>query len=229
MAVANLNIKPIEADLSLTYQTYKALKQAITSMDIYGHDEEIRLDEHQLSKGLGVSRTPIREAMARLEQEGLLRIVSRKGAFVVRKTKAEILEMITVWAALESMAARIITLNASDQDIASLRDMFATFENREIKANIDEYSDSNIHFHQKVISLSRNELIKSMTENLFIHISSIRAHTIGEDNRFNRSIVDHMHIIEALEKRDTDLAAKLVQEHTLELAAHVEKYVDYLD
>ena len=229
MAIANLNIKPIEADLSLTYQTYKALKQAITSMDIYGHDEEIRLDEHQLSQGLGVSRTPIREAMARLEQEGLLRIVSRKGAFVVRKTKAEILEMITVWAALESMAARLITLNASDQDIASLRDMFATFENREIKANIDEYSDSNIHFHQKVISLSRCELIETMTENLFIHISSIRAHTIGEDNRFNRSIVDHMHIIEALEKRDTDLAAKLVQEHTLELAAHVEKYVDYLD
>ena len=229
MAVANLKIKPIEADLSLTYQTYKALKQAITSMDIYGHDEEIRLDEHQLSQGLGVSRTPIREAMARLEQEGLLRIVSRKGAFVVRKTKAEILDMITVWAALESMAARLITLNASDQDIASLRDMFATFENREIKANIDEYSDTNIHFHQKVISLSRNELIETMTENLFIHISSIRAHTIGEDNRFNRSIVDHMHIIEALEDRDTELAAKLVQEHTLELAAHVEKYVDYLD
>lgn len=229
MAVANLNIKPIEADLSLTYQTYKALKQAITSMDIYGHDEEIRLDEHQLSQGLGVSRTPIREAMARLEQEGLLRIVSRKGAFVVRKTKAEILEMITVWGALESMAARLITLKASDREIATLRDMFATFENREIKANIDEYSDSNIHFHQKVISLSHCELIGLLTENLFIHISSIRAHTIGEDNRFNRSIVDHMHIIEALEKRDTELAAKLVLEHTLDLADHVEKNVDYLD
>ena len=229
MAVANLNIKPIEADLSLTYQTYKALKQAITSMDIYGHDEEIRLDEHQLSQGLGVSRTPIREARARLEQEGLLRIVSRKGAFVVRKTKAEILEMITVWGALESMAARLITLKASDREIATLRDMFATFENREIKANIDEYSDSNIHFHQKVISLSHCELIGSLTENLFIHISSIRAHTIGEDNRFNRSIVDHMHIIEALEKRDTELAAKLVLEHTLDLADHVEKNVDYLD
>ena len=142
-------------------------------MDIYGHDEEIRLDEHQLSQGLGVSRTPIREAMARLEQEGLLRIVSRKGAFVVRKTKAEILEMITAWAALESMAARLITLNASDQEITTLRDMFATFENREIKANIDEYSDTNIHFHQKVISLSHCELIESLTENLFIHISSI--------------------------------------------------------
>ena len=229
MAVANLNTKPIEAALSLTSQTYKALKQAITSMDIYGHDEEIRLDEHQLSQGLGVSRTPIREAMARLEQEGLLRIVSRKGAFVVRKTKAEILEMITVWGALESMAARLITLKASDREIATLRDMFATFENREIKANIDEYSDSNIHFHQKVISLSHCELIGLLTENLFIHISSIRAHTIGEDNRFNRSIVDHMHIIEALEKRDTELAAKLVLEHTLDLADHVEKNVDYLD
>ena len=137
--------------------------------------------------------------------------------------------MITVWAALESMAARLITLHASDREIATLRDMFATFENKEIKANIDEYSDSNIHFHQKVISLSHCGLIESLTENLFIHISSIRAHTIGEDNRFNRSIVDHMEIIEALEKRDTELAARLVLEHTLDLAVHVEKNVDYLD
>ena len=228
MAVARLNVQPIEVDFRLTSQTYKALKHAITSMNIYGGDEEIRLDERQLSQDLGVSRTPIREAMARLAQEGLLRIVARKGAFVVRKTKAEIIEMITVWAALESMAARLITLRAGDAEIATLRKMFASFEGKEIKANIDEYSDTNIRFHQTLLRLSRCDLLNELTENLFIHINSIRASTISQDDRFNRSIIDHMHIIEALERRDTELAERLVRDHTLDLAAHVDKNVDYL-
>ena len=76
-------------------------------MDIYDHDREIRLDERQLSDKLGVSRTPIREALTLLEQEGFIRLQPRRGIFVVRKTKTEIVEMIQVWAALESMAARM--------------------------------------------------------------------------------------------------------------------------
>jgi DNA-binding GntR family transcriptional regulator len=58
---------------------------------------------------------------------------------------------------------------------------------------------------------------------------SIRARTIADQDRANRSIIDHMHIIEALENRDSDLAAKLVREHSMNLARHIEKYVDYLE
>ena len=79
---------------------------AIVEIDIYADRDEHRLDERQLADQLGVSRTPIREALVRLEHEGLVRILPRRGAYVARKTKREILEMITVWAALESMAAR---------------------------------------------------------------------------------------------------------------------------
>ena len=110
--------------MSFRDQAYAALKQAIMDADIYGSAEEIRLDERQLSEALGVSRTPIREAMTRLEQKGLLRTEPRRGIFIVRKTKSEIIEMIEMWAALESMAARLATLNASDAEIAALRHMF---------------------------------------------------------------------------------------------------------
>jgi DNA-binding GntR family transcriptional regulator len=68
-----------------------------------------------------------------------------------------------------------------------------------------------------------------MAENLFYHMRSIRQQTIHEADRASRSIIDHMAIIEALEKRDTELAERLVRQHTLDLAAHVEKNVDYLD
>ena len=223
-----LRLQPLNTNMSFRDQAYAALKQAIVDADIYSHAGEVRLDERQLSLSLGVSRTPIREAMTLLEQEGLLRTVPRRGIFIVRKTKKQIVEMIEMWAALESMAARLATVNASDEDIAGLRTMFDEFRNATPAEHIDEYSDANIAFHQAIIRLSGSHLMGETIENLFIHVRAIRRMTISQADRAARSIVDHMRIIEALERRDTELAERLVRQHSLDLAAHVEKYCDFL-
>jgi DNA-binding GntR family transcriptional regulator len=220
---------PISASVSLRDRAYAALKQMITDADIYAHPEEIRLDERQLSQALGVSRTPIREAMTLLEQEGFLRTEPRRGIFIVRKTKKQIIEMIEMWAALESMAARLATINASDADIAELRRMFDEFRTTTPADHIDEYSDANIAFHQAIIRLSGSNLMGKTIENLFIHVRAIRKMTISQSDRAARSIIDHMRIIEALEARDTELAERLVRQHSLDLAAHVETHCDFLD
>ncbi len=107
---------------------------------------DIRLDERQLAQDFGISRTPVREAMAQLEREGFVRSVPRRGVYVVRKTKGEVIELIQAWAALESMAARLITEHASDEDIAGLRRMFTTFEGDKLHAKLDDYSEVNISF-----------------------------------------------------------------------------------
>jgi DNA-binding GntR family transcriptional regulator len=127
------------------------------------------------------------------------------------------------------MAARLITQGASDDDIAGLRRMFATFEGGEVAAKLDEYSEVNIEFHQAIIRMSRNRVLIDLAENLFTHMRMIRRKTIGEQDRADRSIRDHMHIIEALEARDTSRAEALVRAHALGLADHVAKYADYLD
>src|SRR5215207_9760177 len=127
-AAPKLKIAPLETTVSLRTLAYEAIKKAIMEMDIYGHPYEIRLDERQLSQDLGVSRTPIREALTLLEQEGFVRSMPRRGIFVVRKSKREIIEMIQVWAALESMAARLIAQKATDAEIAELRQLFHDFE-----------------------------------------------------------------------------------------------------
>jgi len=171
----------------------------------------------------------VREAMAQLEREGFVRSVPRRGIYVVRKTKQEVIELITAWAALESMAARLITTTASDEDIATLRSMFATFENGQLHAKLDEYSEVNIEFHQTIIRMSRNHVLVDLAENLFTHMRMIRRKTIGEDDRADRSIRDHMNIIHALEERDTELAEVLVRNHALGLADHVARHADYLD
>ena len=224
-----LDLRPLNTALSLREQAYFALKQAIMDADIYAHRDESRLDERQLSQALGVSRTPVREAMSLLEQEGFLRTEPRRGVFIVRKTKRQIIEMIEMWAALESMAARLATLNASDKDIGALRHMFDDFLNAAPAEHIDEYSDANIAFHQAIIRLSGSHLMGKTLENLFIHVRAIRRMTISQRDRATKSIIDHMQIIEALERRDTELAERLVREHSLNLAAHVEKYCDFLD
>jgi DNA-binding GntR family transcriptional regulator len=210
-------------------QAYVALKNAIAAMDVYRSCAGIRLDERRLAHDFGVSRTPVREAMAHLEREGFVRSVPRRGVYVVRKTKREVIELIIAWAALEGMAARLITQSASDADIAALRRMFATFENGEVRAHLDEYSDVNIEFHQAIIRMSRNSVLIDLAENLFTHMRMIRRKTIGEKDRADRSIRDHMNIIEAIEARDTVRAETLVRDHALGLAEHVEKYADYLD
>ena len=226
---ADLTITPIDTGLSLKDKIYDSLKEAITSMNIYSDDAELRLDERRLSEQLSISRTPVREALARLEQEKLVQIVPRRGVYIVRKTKAEILEMLTVWAALESMSARLITLNATNDAIASLRSLLTSYSEGQVDDHIDEYSENNINFHQAILRMSGNQLICDTADNLFIHIRSIRARTIGEEDRAQRSIVDHMQIVEAIEARDPDLAERLVREHTLNLAKHVDTHVSYLD
>src|SRR5690242_2668747 len=222
-------LEPIDTSFSFKNRAYAALKLAIVGMDVYGSHNEIRLDERSLAEQFGISRTPVREAMAQLEREGFVRSVPRRGVYVVRKTKREVIELITAWAALESMAARLITENATDDEIASLRRMFATFENGEVRAHVDEYSEINIEFHQTIIRLSRNAVLVQLAENLFTHMRMIRRKTIGEKDRADRSIRDHMHIIQALEARDTARAETLVRDHALGLAEHVAEYADYLE
>jgi DNA-binding GntR family transcriptional regulator len=230
MASKTMKLRRLESGTVLKDRVYGALKKAIAEMDIYASMEPPKLDERRLAESLGVSRTPIREALLRLEQEGLVMIVPRRGAFVARKTRKEVLEMIQVWAALESMAARLATERASDQELARLRGMFATLdEGATASARIDEYSDRNIEFHQQIIRLSHSDLLISMAASLFVHMRWIRAHTIGENDRATRSVIDHMNIIEALEARDVEVAGRLVRDHTLGLARHVEDSLAFVN
>ena len=228
-APARIVVAPLEETQTLADRAYAALKDVIVSLNIYERTAEVRLDERQLAQDLGISRTPVREAMAHLEREGFVRSVPRRGVYVVRKTKHEVIELITAWAALESMAARLITQNATDEEIARLRAMFATFENGTLHAKLDEYSEVNIEFHQTIIRMSGNRVLIDLAENLFTHMRMIRRKTIGEKDRADRSIRDHMNIIEAIEARATERAEALVRDHALGLAEHVARYADYLN
>jgi DNA-binding GntR family transcriptional regulator len=229
MLAPDLKLRPVETNVALKDKVYGSLRAAITAMEIYAGEEPPRLDERRLAEELGVSRTPVREALARLEHEGLVETLPRRGVFVVRKSKAELIEIVHVWAALEGMAARLATTRAEDDEIAQLRSLFTSVSGPSgPQANIDEYSDKNIRFHQAIIRLAKSPLLSELTDGLFVHMRAIRAKTIGERDRASRSIIDHMHIIEAIEARDAALAERLVREHSFGLAEHIREYVNNL-
>ncbi len=216
-------LKPVAVNFTLKDHIYDVLRDAILDMNIYEEDADLRLDEREMAEQLGISRTPIREALAKLEQEGFVDIQARKGVFIRRKSLAEVLDMIVVWAALESMAARLATENANDAELGSLRKMAAKYGQDAARADIAEYSEANIKFHQRILELSKSPMLKSVADGLFLHMHAVRRRAMGESDRAKRSVVDHMEIIEALESRKPDLAARLVREHTMRLHDHVHK------
>ncbi len=223
-AKPELKVVALEASASLRRQAYDALKRAITEMDVYGQLDPIRLDERQLSQKLGVSRTPIREALTLLEQEGFVRAAPRRGIYVVRKSKKELCEMIVVWAAFEGMAARLAAKRATDEQLKDLEELFNRFKEEPLCDQVNEYRDANIAFHRYIIKLGGCDLIAEMTRNLFIHLRAIRTMSLGADIRAARAIKEHGAIVDALTARDADLAERLVRDHALGLAALVEKH-----
>src|SRR5215468_9067091 len=92
-STGKLALAPLNS-VSLRDQAYARIKDAIANTDIYSERQLLRLDERELMKALGVSRTPVREALSILEQEGFIKTVPRRGIFIVRKSKREITEMI---------------------------------------------------------------------------------------------------------------------------------------
>ncbi len=224
MQKTSLKIVPIGESQSLKVRAYEAMKAAIAAMNIYDDKAELRLDERDLSARFGISRTPLREALAQLDQEGLVKVVARRGIFIVRKTKGEILDMITAWAALESMSARLAAERATPEDIKELHQITDPYT--DVDRHMGEYSDANIRFHQAIIRTGGNLLIEHITDGLFMHVRAIRNRTIFEKDRAKRSVADHKKIVAAIEEGDADLAEKLVREHTMKLRAHVEQFVE---
>ena len=238
----SLQLRALTVEASLASRTYNILRDAIAEMPIYdGTDDDIRLDERALAERLGISRTPVRAALQRLENEGVVQTIPRRGIYVVRKTKAEIIEVILASAALEGMAARIAAERASDAELEQLLSLFPAFrpagrpspplspaEPAVDESPISVYSAVNLQFHQHIVDLAHSELFSSHVARLKIHMRAIRQRTIGDGDRRAHSVSEHAEIVAALLDRNADRAEAAVRKHGVSLADHVRTNVSYL-
>jgi DNA-binding GntR family transcriptional regulator len=199
---------------------YNALKETILGMDA---TTEGRLDERELAQSLKISRTPIRDAIRRLVDEGFLRVEPRKGVFLVRKTRQEIIEILYVRAALEGMAAKLAVRHITDEDVAQMKAMFAGFTPRNVTGKVDEFSLANVTFHELVLKLSHCQKLQEIAANIYDHMRMVRMQTIRLGNRARNALAEHLDMIRAFEKRDGELAGRHMQQHIEGLARFVEE------
>lgn len=146
------------------------------------------------------------------------------GCSMVRKTKREILDIIAVWAALESAAAASAAVAASDAQLAALGGEFQALTSTNLADQLQDYSRANLTFHQSIIQLGGCGLMAEMAGDLFVHVRAIRTRAIHQADRAERSLREHAAIITALRARDAKRAAILVRDHALGLATHVEEH-----
>jgi DNA-binding GntR family transcriptional regulator len=222
-----LTVEKIRAPSSLSERAYEAIKESILKIDMTQMKDEDHIDERGLSESLGISRTPLREAINRLVIEGFLKVLPRKGIYVVKKTKKEIIEILLVRAALEGMAARLATKHVTDEEIQKMRELFSPFCESSSGGQFIKYSDANIVFHELVLRTSQCGKLIELAGNLFDHIRWIRFRTIVFEDRFTKMQKEHLAIIEALEKRDQDLAEKRMRFHIEGLAQYIEEKVNF--
>jgi DNA-binding GntR family transcriptional regulator len=223
-----LGVGKIKAPASLSERAYEAIKESLLQMDLTDLSVEDRIDERGLAEQLGVSRTPLREAINRLVLEGFLTVVPRKGIFVVKKSKKEIVEILLVRATLEGLAARLATQYVTEKDIRQLEKIIAPFDSiNTIGKKSLKFSNANVEFHERILKLSQCQVLIDLASNLFAHIHWIRTKAAGFAERFKVAHRGHRAIIEALAKRDPELAEKRMRQHIEILAQYIDKNVQF--
>lgn len=221
-----LRIRRIKVPASLSQSAYEALKESLMKMELSRLPNDGKLDERELAQRLGISRTPLREAIHRLVSEGFLKVVPRKGIYVVRRSKKEIVEILLVRAALEGMAARLATQHLNESDLNKMQDLFAPFDPATVKDQSLKYSDANIRFHEMVINLSKCEKLIALASNLFDQMRWVRFRAAAFYDRHPMTLLEHRSIIDALEARDPDLSERKMRDHIEGLAKYVEEHVE---
>ena len=213
-------MRKIKTVRDLRGEVYKMIREGITGLKLLAGAPLRELD---LAQKLGVSRTPIREALNQLSKEGIVEIYPRKGAFVKRWTKEEVIEILILREVLEGLAARLATKKLEEESIQRLKGYFAGY-----KGNSIEYARLDEKFHGEVIQASGSARLIDLTNNLKDSLQMLNMRTVSFRfvRRIKESRTEHMKIIKAFEARDEALAEKLTREHFQRTRSYYESFFD---
>ncbi|HBI93820.1 MAG TPA: GntR family transcriptional regulator [Terrisporobacter glycolicus] len=176
-----------------------------------------RLMEVQLAEQLGVSRTPIREAIRKLELEGLVVMLPRKGAYVANMSFKDLIDVLEIRASLEGLAASLASERLRDEDIVELERVAKEFEKSVRETDIDEVLKKDVEFHEKIFLMANNKKLYHLITSLWEQVHRFRV-TYVSNYEASLSLVDeHNRILEAIKSGDSELAKKYATEH-IELA-----------
>ena len=191
---------------------YEKLRDAITSGVLQPSQ---RLVEAELSEAFGLSRTAVRTALVRLEQDGLVSHERHRGAKVRLVTEREAVEILEARAALESLAVRSAALNASSDDITELRELLAQMKALLKAGDLLRVSDVNARLHRRLLEISRNRTAIRLTSTLNSQLVRFQFRTILAPGRAPQSLAEHTAVVDAVAAHDPDAAEQAMRAHLL--------------
>lgn len=194
----------------LRNEVYSALKTRLGEMAA-SLTEPMHVREEELARSLGVSRTPVREALHRLEQEGLVTFRPRRGAQLMPASLNEYFEWLSIREVLEGLAAREVARNGA-VIAPRLRDIFSGFDERSVVERAGDYAKANADFHAMIIEQSGNSLLGKAWQS-FGHIKMVGLRVIERLNRGEQSLREHHDIIAAIAAGNAELAETLARAH----------------
>jgi len=188
---------------------YEKVKEMILSNEFVAGQKIV---QDKLAETLGISRTPLRNALNRLEAEYLVESVPRRGVFVKQFDDREVVDIYDCRVALESMAISLFTSAASDKDVEDLASIFDPFKNQNDPIDLSVYSKADLRFHETIIEKCQNSfLYKLVTQgNLLSCIDRIGLVRPPEE-----TLQEHLDIIKAVQERNPDKADELCKVHLL--------------
>ncbi|WIF96003.1 GntR family transcriptional regulator [Caminicella sporogenes] len=172
-----------------------------------------RLMELQLAEQLGVSRTPIREAIRKLELEGLVEMIPRKGAYVADLSIKDVLDVLEVRMFLEGLAAYLAAERMSEEEIEELKSILEKFENSIESKDREEMIKLDKQFHDKIIEGSKNSKLMQIVQGLHEQFQRFRVIYFNEYSEHEQLLKYHQAIVEAISKRDCEKAQEYAQTH----------------
>ena len=205
-----MKIKAIQNPRNLKEVVYQRLKESILHGKL---SPGAKLPETRIAQQLGVSRTPLREAINRLEQDGFVENIPRRGSFVRQVSLREILQDLEIREVLEGLAIREAAHCATPQMIASMKACFRNFTPRRVEKSLRDYAQQNVRFHHFIIEASQNPKLITLIRNLYDHMDLVRLHTMVLPGRATKSLAEHRKLIRLIENRQGDLAEKVLRAH----------------
>ncbi len=196
----------------LREMVYERLKRRIQRGEIKAHE---RLIEQDLAAEMGLSRTPVREAISKLEQEGLINKIPQRGAVVRGTTKEEIEEVFGLRMVLESYAASLTT-ERIDEEILQQLDAMLDKQRRTLEqGNVNRYIQLNTQFHDLIYRESKSDKLYQMINNLRDYFYKYRVLILKLGEMPTISLQDHTNMVQAMRERDAHKVEALVKEHIL--------------
>lgn len=206
---------------SLRGRVFNEIREGILSGK-YKQNEELK--ENTLGQELGVSRTPVREALRQLELEGLVKIIPNKGAYVIGLTERDIKDIYDARSALEGLCARWAAEYITDEQLKELSENVELSEYYAARGNYAQVCELDTKFHEILYQASGSRIMEQMMLNFHHYVERVRRVSLATEGRAEKSNEEHRRIVRAIAEKNPKQAEELAHRHVLNTIQNIDNY-----